>query len=309
MISDFIEVATKLGEFSEQLKQANAEKRERMATYFKTIGECLGNIAQQLKKGEIPATRFGELQVYAEQLSVIITDYVGKEEADKLSDWLGKTTTIIRKQSPTIIQESQNKEGNEESIQLIEEASGRFNALAITVDYSLSKTRSWSSRILLIVSSVAIIPVALIIVWYLDKILSYQHIIVSTDKLSPSSLSSPCSSLSGIYRGKSAWGVLKINYLTSNTKGTNCYFYADDNDENPYFSHLTTGSLKFKIGDKLLWNITTKRSNKSDKCETEMYGTLASSIKSNIVTINFTATDGRCDLEANYSETVKLGKN
>lgn len=306
MISDFIEVAAKLAEFSGQLKQANTKKRESIAAYFKTVGECLKNIAQQLREGEVPTTKFGELQVYAEQLSMIITDYVGREEANKLSDWLVKTTNIIRNEAPFIIQEFHDSHNNQGSIQIIEEASGRFSGLAITIGYSASKSKNRSFRILLIVSSAVIIPISLAAIWYLSSILSHQQIVVSTSKPSIPSLSSPCSTLSGIYRGKYKWGVLKINYLTLNTKATNCYFYADDNNENPYFSHLVSGSLKFRIGDRLLWNITIKRTNKNDKCETQMYGTLTSYMKSDDVKISITATDGHCDIDKNHTEISEL---
>ncbi len=61
-----IEFTTKLVEFSDNFKKAESEKRENIAKYFSKVGDCLKEIAQQLKGGELPYSRFVELRYLAE---------------------------------------------------------------------------------------------------------------------------------------------------------------------------------------------------------------------------------------------------
>jgi len=116
----------------------------------------------------------------------------------------------------------------------------------------------------------------------------------------------PSPSISGIYRGVNVWGVLRVTNL--NSGGNPLTFSADDNNENPYFKHLTTGTLVSVEAEELIWNISTRRTNTSNGCTTMMSGTLTQR-SNNTARAVYTSTDGRCDLPINFSAVTELRKN
>jgi TRAP-type mannitol/chloroaromatic compound transport system substrate-binding protein len=119
MLSELAEVVTKLFEFSDRLKQAEDEKRQRIESYLLKIEDCLRSSAEQLKNGEAPHSRWAELRVYAEELPKTIIDEVGEEKAKELSLLLEKTAINM----PT----------DNSYVQSIETAAGRFRGLVVTI--------------------------------------------------------------------------------------------------------------------------------------------------------------------------------
>lgn len=112
----------------------------------------------------------------------------------------------------------------------------------------------------------------------------------------------PRNNIFGIYRGINVWGVLRIT--SSNTSS----FSADDNNENQYFLHFTNGTLVARNGGELIWNITTRRINRSNGCTTIMSGILTQR-NNNTARANYTSTDGRCDIPTNFSSVTEFRKN
>lgn len=112
----------------------------------------------------------------------------------------------------------------------------------------------------------------------------------------------PSPNISGIYRGINVWGVLRVTALNNST------FSADDNNENQYFTHFTNGTLVSRNGGELIWNITTRRTNRSNGCITMMSGTLTQR-SNNTARAVYTSTDGRCDIPTNFSSVTELRKN
>jgi hypothetical protein len=113
-------------------------------------------------------------------------------------------------------------------------------------------------------------------------------------------------SISGIYRGVNVWGVLRVTSF--NSGGNPLTFSADDNNENQYFTHFTNGTLVSVKAEELIWNITTRRTNRSTGCTTMMSGTLTQR-SNNTARAVYTSTDGRCDLPTNFSSVTELRKN
>ena len=112
--------------------------------------------------------------------------------------------------------------------------------------------------------------------------------------------------MSGIYRGVNVWGVLRITNF--NSGGNPLTFSADDNNENQYFTHFTNGTLTSVKAEELIWNITTKRTNRSSGCTTMMSGTLTQR-SNNTARAVYTSTDGRCDIPTNFSSVTEFRKN
>jgi hypothetical protein len=113
-------------------------------------------------------------------------------------------------------------------------------------------------------------------------------------------------SISGIYRGVNVWGVLRVTNF--NSGGNPLTFSADDNNENQYFTHFTNGTLVSVKAKELIWNITTRRINRSNACTTIMSGTLTQR-SNNTAKAVYTGTDGRCDIPKNFSFVTELRKD
>lgn len=132
MVGDVIEVVSKLLEFSDSFKSAGLEKRESIAKYFSRVGECLQEVAQQLKSGEMPHSRVAELRDLAQGLPDAIGQEITQEKAKELSELL----------KGSIGYSLENLGSNEEAIRQIQECAGKFNALAFRVGYPGSKSSS-----------------------------------------------------------------------------------------------------------------------------------------------------------------------
>ena len=118
MIGELLEVGTKLSEVSDRLQQAGVARRKSIADYFLKIEECLRESVEQLKKGQVPNSKWGELKVYARKLPTTIGREIGEETAEELSFLLLSTARNI----PT-----------DEDIPSIETAAGTFKGLANTI--------------------------------------------------------------------------------------------------------------------------------------------------------------------------------
>jgi len=119
MLGELLQVVvTKLFEISDRLKQAEDEKRKRIANYFLQIEKCLRNSATQLKDGVVPHREWGALQSYTEDLRATISEEVGEDKAQELFILLQNTI----KNTPT----------DDNDIPSIEAAAGKFKALAVT---------------------------------------------------------------------------------------------------------------------------------------------------------------------------------
>jgi hypothetical protein len=97
-------------------------------------------------------------------------------------------------------------------------------------------------------------------------------------------------------------GVLRIT--SSNTSS----FSADDSNENQYFVHFTNSTLVARNGGELIWNISTRRINRSNGCTTIMSGTLTQR-SNNTARAIYTGTDSRCDIPTNFSSVIEFRNN
>ncbi|AFY47355.1 TRAP-type mannitol/chloroaromatic compound transport system, periplasmic component [Nostoc sp. PCC 7524] len=119
MLGELVEVVTKLFEFSDRLKQAEDNKRQRIENYFRSIEQCLRDSAEQLKKNEIPHDKWAELQVYAEELPKTIIDEIGEDKAQEICRLLKITASTTP--------------ADASYIQSIEAAAGKFKGLVVTI--------------------------------------------------------------------------------------------------------------------------------------------------------------------------------
>lgn len=155
MLGDIIQVVTKLIEFSDKFKQTGSEKRESIAKYFSRIGECLKEVAEKLRSGELSYSRIAELRDLAEGLPAAIGEEIGQEKANELSELLRKS----------IGDNLENLKNNDEAIRLLQESAGKFDGLAFRVGYPDNKASS-IKRVMVGLSIVGLVGIA---VWFISK--------------------------------------------------------------------------------------------------------------------------------------------
>ncbi|NEQ85926.1 MAG: hypothetical protein F6K26_39310 [Moorea sp. SIO2I5] len=85
MLSDIKEVARILYKLSDRIQQAQEEKSQNIANYFQQIEQCLRDSIDALENQQEPVAEWGELAVYANNLSNILGDEIGDDEANRLS--------------------------------------------------------------------------------------------------------------------------------------------------------------------------------------------------------------------------------
>ncbi|GET42252.1 hypothetical protein [Microseira wollei] len=88
MLAELLEVVKVLSEVIDRSQQAGEENRERIAQYLENIEECLRESVKQLQKGQVPNSKWSELQTYAQQLPGIIGQDIGQQTANQLSSML-----------------------------------------------------------------------------------------------------------------------------------------------------------------------------------------------------------------------------
>jgi TRAP-type mannitol/chloroaromatic compound transport system substrate-binding protein len=113
------EVVTKLFEVSDRLEQSKDKDRQRIANYFREVGDCLLGIAEELRNGNPHHGKWGELQEYAKAFPKVIREAIGQEKENELSLLLEKVV--------------KNTPEDNSDIQTIATTGGRLKALAVKI--------------------------------------------------------------------------------------------------------------------------------------------------------------------------------
>ncbi|MBV6625206.1 MAG: ABC transporter substrate-binding protein [Rivularia sp. (in: Bacteria)] len=122
MLRDLLEVAKKLFEVTDGLKQAKHEKRQKLEKFFNEIGQCLRDSAEVLNNGQTPRIKAKALKVYAEELPNILNDVYDENKVSELSHLLNNAANKIGANNTP-----------EDYVKEIEAAAGMFKALAVIV--------------------------------------------------------------------------------------------------------------------------------------------------------------------------------
>jgi hypothetical protein len=110
--------------FRSSLTAAKVERRKRMADLFLAVSECLAQTAAEIRKGKYPSDRCRELEMYALDLPERVQDEIGKAKAKAVSEELLRAHRI-----ENLYYMDRTKPEGEQSLQMIEEASGMLRAL------------------------------------------------------------------------------------------------------------------------------------------------------------------------------------
>jgi hypothetical protein len=120
-----LELAKSLFGLSDQLRAADHQRKKEIADLFDSISSCLATVSSEIRMGKIPHGRCGELMTYADELPGIIRAEVGNAKADELGKKLRSAYNV-----EGAALELKDVSDKEPYLQEIEEASGKFQALA-----------------------------------------------------------------------------------------------------------------------------------------------------------------------------------
>ena len=128
MIKDILDIARTLFGLRGKLREARRDRRDRIADYFDNISLTVQEVANSLKKDEIPHGKCEEMAVYADMLTDTVGDEIGLEKAQELSNRLKEAHEV-----ELIIMEIRDDSDKESKIAQLEKASGLFKALANSI--------------------------------------------------------------------------------------------------------------------------------------------------------------------------------
>ena len=109
----------------DKLRAAKKQHRNDIADLFGKIGDCLVAVSSEIRMGNVPSGKCGEIITYAEELPKLIRKDVGKKKADEIGDTLHSAYNVER-----LAIDIKNVADKEPYLRSIEEASGKFNAFA-----------------------------------------------------------------------------------------------------------------------------------------------------------------------------------
>jgi len=127
LVKNILEVVKSLLGLSEKLAAAKRQRRENMAALFEKISSCLASVSSEIRMGKVPHGKCYELETYAQELPDAIRVEVGDDKATELGNTLLSAHRVER-----LAMEINElaEEDKEPLLKDIEEASGRFQALA-----------------------------------------------------------------------------------------------------------------------------------------------------------------------------------
>lgn len=125
MIEEILSVAKALWHYKESFDKAKRDKRDRIASYFEQISECLAETSMMLRHDQYPHGKCGEMEGYANLLPETVGDIISEEKAQDLANQLRSMHELEKLYSQ--LHDAPNKD---EQLGKLEEASGILRALA-----------------------------------------------------------------------------------------------------------------------------------------------------------------------------------
>jgi len=127
MITDILTIARTLFSLKGDLAKARRDRRDRIADYFDGISKTVGEVADSLKRREVPHGKCAEMAAYADMLPATVGDELGAEKAETLAKQLKDAHEVELLFSEVGGPDADNK------IAQLEEASGWFRATATSI--------------------------------------------------------------------------------------------------------------------------------------------------------------------------------
>jgi hypothetical protein len=125
IIKNILAVAKALLGLTDQLRAADSQRRNSIADLFEHISDTLSQVSSEIRLGHVPHGKCSELITYADALPGTIAGQVGDQKADELGKTLHSGYNV-----ELLAMQLEDKSDKEPYLQALEEASGKFRALA-----------------------------------------------------------------------------------------------------------------------------------------------------------------------------------
>lgn len=123
-----LDVAKSLLGLSDQLRNADRQRRGDMAELFGSISECLDAVSSEIRAGGVPHGRCGELAQYALSLPDLVAPELGDDRARELGQTLFSAYNV---ESVAMgLQQVADEREKDPYLAQLDEASGKFRALS-----------------------------------------------------------------------------------------------------------------------------------------------------------------------------------
>jgi len=123
-----LDVAKSLLGMSEQLRQADRQRRADISDLFQKISTCLAAVSTEIRVGGIPHGRCGELEQYAMSLPGLLEKELGRDKAEELGQTLHSAYNV--ESVAMNLQQVHEASEKEPYLAQLEEAAGKFQALS-----------------------------------------------------------------------------------------------------------------------------------------------------------------------------------
>jgi hypothetical protein len=136
MVKDFLDLAKSLLGIQADLSRSAFERRERVASYLDKIVNCIEQIIESFRKEKIPYNQCSELDEYLDLLIEVIGKEVGEDRLWRYKEILNNAAETRGQYVSAFLQGSylsgEDLIGStpEAELQILEDAAGRFKALA-----------------------------------------------------------------------------------------------------------------------------------------------------------------------------------
>lgn len=136
MVKDFLDLAKSLLGMKADLDKSAFEYRERVASYLDKIVICLEEIIKSFREDKNPSNQCSELDEYLYLLLEVVGKEVGEDRLHRYEEILNNAVQARGAYASAFLQDSSlsgshlNYSTPEAELQILEDAAGRFKALA-----------------------------------------------------------------------------------------------------------------------------------------------------------------------------------
>ncbi len=131
IIGTLLKIAKQLFGLKTDIEKANKERKEKIATYLENVSITITEVATELRLGNIPHGKCAEMGGHTELLQETIGDLIDKKRLEQLTSYLKAAEKV-----ESIYAELSGAKDSEKEIAKLDEASGWFRALSVSVKAS-----------------------------------------------------------------------------------------------------------------------------------------------------------------------------
>jgi len=149
MVKDLLDLAKSLLGLKADLDKSALERRQRVGTYLNNISDCLNQSVKKFREGEVPTSICSEVDEYLYNLFDVVGEEVGEEKLERYRQILSNALVSKGRSISAFLQGTSLDSAAasyrfyeipesvlrtlEDDLRVLEDAAGRFKALASSI--------------------------------------------------------------------------------------------------------------------------------------------------------------------------------